>query len=140
MRDGTSTLDIAMRPGTGPHGSSFPLGATICQGGVNFSVFSKHATGVQLLFFDRVDAAKPTQVVDFHPRTQRSYHYWHAFVPGITAGQFYGYRVDGPFDPETDTDSTATRCCSILTVGASRGLRVGAARRRALQETTVPRP
>ena len=31
---------------------------------------------------------------------QRSYHYWHAFVPGITAGQLYGYRVDGPFDPE----------------------------------------
>ena len=99
MPDRTSMLDIARRPGTGPRGSSFPLGATICQGGVNFSVFSKHATGVQLLFFDRVDAAKPTQVVDFHPRSQRSYHYWHAFVPGITAGQFYGYRVDGPFDP-----------------------------------------
>ena len=41
------------------HGTSFPLGATICPGGVNFSVFSKHATGVQLLFFDRVDAAAP---------------------------------------------------------------------------------
>ena len=83
-----------------PHGSSFPLGATICQGGVNFSVFSKHATGVQLLFFDRVDAATPTQVVDLDPRTQRSYHYWHAFVPDIAAGQLYAYRVDGPFDPE----------------------------------------
>jgi isoamylase len=82
------------------HGTSFPLGPTIGPGGVNFSVFSKHATGVQLLLFDRVDAAAPTLVVDLDPRTQRSYHYWHAFVPGIAAGQIYGYRVDGPFDPE----------------------------------------
>ena len=35
--------------------------------------------------------------------TQRSYHYWHAFVPGITAGQLYGYRVDGPCDPDQRT-------------------------------------
>ena len=65
----TSTLDIAMRSTTRPHGTSFPLGATIGPGGVNFSVFSKHATGVQLLFFDRVDAATPTRVVDLDPRT-----------------------------------------------------------------------
>ena len=100
MLAGTSTLDTAIRSMTSQHGTSFPLGATISPGGVNFSVFSKHATGVQLLFFDRVDAATPTRVVDLDPRTQRSYHYWHAFVPGITAGQLYGYRVDGPFDPE----------------------------------------
>ena len=42
----------------------------------------------------------PTRVVDLHPRSQRTYHYWHAFVPGVTAGQLYAYRVDGPFDPE----------------------------------------
>ena len=85
MPAGTS-IDTAMRPTTAPHGASFPLGATICQGGVNFSVFSKYATGVQLLFFDRVDAATPTRVVDLDPRTGRSYHYWHAFVPEISAG------------------------------------------------------
>ena len=80
--------------------TSFPLGPSIRPGGVNFSVFSKHATGVQLLFFDRVNAATPSQVIDLDPRTQRSYHYWHAFVPDITAGQLYAYRVDGPFEPE----------------------------------------
>jgi len=96
----TSKLDTAVRAGTRQHGTSFPLGPTIYPGGVNFSVFSKHATGVQLLFFDCVDAAKPTRVVDLNPRHQRSYHYWHAFVPDITAGQLYAYRVDGPFDPE----------------------------------------
>ena len=36
-------------------GSSFPLGATVCPGGVNFSVFSKNATAVELLFFDRTN-------------------------------------------------------------------------------------
>jgi isoamylase len=40
------------------------------------------------------------RVIDLDPRTQRSYHYWYVFVPGITAGQLYGYRVHGPFDPE----------------------------------------
>ena len=92
--------EIAMRSVTPQHGTSFPLGPSFCPGGVNFSVFSKRATAVQLLFFDRVDAAKPTRIVDLDPRTQRSYHYWHAFVPGIAAGQLYAYRVDGPFDPE----------------------------------------
>ena len=95
----TSALDHTIQPGTRLHGTSFPLGATIVPGGVNFSVFSKHATGVQLVFFDRVDAKAPSRVIDLHPRHQRSYHYWHAFVPGVTAGQHYGYRVDGPFDP-----------------------------------------
>ena len=95
----TSMLNTSMRATTRPHGTSFPLGATMYPGGVNFSVFSKHATGVQLVFFDRVDAEEPSRVIDLHPRHQRSYHYWHAFVPGMTAGQYYGYRVDGPFDP-----------------------------------------
>jgi glycogen operon protein len=40
-------------------GQSFPLGATLCDGGVNFSVFSKHSTGVELCLFDRVDDARP---------------------------------------------------------------------------------
>jgi isoamylase len=81
-------------------GTSFPLGPALCHGGVNFSVYSREATGVQLLFFDRIDDAKPARVVNLDSRTNRSYHYWHAFVPGISAGQIYGYRADGPFHPE----------------------------------------
>ena len=100
MLDQTSTLDTATRPTTRPHGTSFPLGATIGPGGVNFSVFSKHATGVQLLFFDRVDAATPARVVDFDPRTSARTTTGTRSCPGITAGQLYGYRVDGPFDPD----------------------------------------
>ncbi len=81
-------------------GKSFPLGATLAAGGVNFSVFTKHGMAVQLLLFDDVDAPRPSRVIDLDPRANRTYHYWHVFVPGIGAGQVYGYRVAGPFDPE----------------------------------------
>jgi len=81
-------------------GRSFPLGATILPGGVNFSVFSRQAARVELLLFDNSAAAQPTFVIDLDPRTNRTYHYWHIFVPGIGAGQVYAYRAFGPFDPE----------------------------------------
>jgi len=80
-------------------GRSFPLGATILPGGVNFSVFSRQATRIELLLFDNLAAAQPTSVIDLDPRTHRTYHYWHVFVPGIGAGQVYAYRAFGPFDP-----------------------------------------
>ncbi len=81
-------------------GTSAPLGARVRQGGVNFSVFSKHATLVELLLFADGDAAEPSRVVPLDPARHRSYHYWHAFVPGLALGQVYGYRVHGPHAPE----------------------------------------
>jgi glycogen operon protein len=81
-------------------GAPAPLGATVTAAGVNFSVFSKHATGIDLLLFDRVDDERPARVIPIDPRTNRQYHYWHIFVPGVRPGQIYGYRVDGPFDPK----------------------------------------
>jgi glycogen operon protein len=80
-------------------GRSFPLGATPYPDGVNFSVFSKNATGVELLFFDHVDDIRPARLIPIDPSSNRTYHYWHVFVPNVRAGQIYGYRVDGPFDP-----------------------------------------
>ena len=81
-------------------GKSFPLGATVYPSGVNFSVFAKGATTVQLLLFDHVDDAQPLQTITLDPVTNHSRHYWHIFVPGIEVGQIYGYRVDGAFAPE----------------------------------------
>jgi glycogen operon protein len=80
-------------------GRSSPLGATIVNGGVNFSVFSRNAGGIELLLFDREDNAQPSRVIPLDPAANRSYHYWHAFVPGLQPGQLYGYRAHGPFDP-----------------------------------------
>jgi glycogen operon protein len=62
-------------------------------------VYSKHAAGIELLLFDGVDDARPKRVISIDPTTNRTYHYWHVFVPGVKAGQIYGYRVNGPFDP-----------------------------------------
>ena len=82
-----------------PKGRSCPLGATVAHGGVNFSLYSRSATGVELLFFAHEDDAAPSRVVRFDPAINRTYHYWHVFVPGVPAGQIYGYRVEGPLDP-----------------------------------------
>ncbi len=82
-------------------GKSSPLGATVVDGGVNFSVYSRSATGVELLFFDRDDDATPSRSVVLDPVGNRSYHYWHTFVSGIQAGQLYGYRMFGQSEPST---------------------------------------
>ena len=81
-------------------GRSYPLGATLAHGGTNFSLFSRSATGVELLLFDREDDAKPVRVIRIDPASNRTYHYWHVFVPGVLPGQIYGYRVEGPWAPE----------------------------------------
>ena len=81
-------------------GTSAPLGADTREGGVNFSVFSKRATRVELLLFDHAAAAAPSRVIPLDPATHHTYHYWHAFVPGVGAGQMYGYRAHGPFAPD----------------------------------------
>jgi len=80
-------------------GTSSPLGATPLYEGVNFSVFSKNATGVELLLFEGVDDNRPSRVVRLDPIENRVYHYWHVFVPDVRPGQVYGYRVAGPSDP-----------------------------------------
>ena len=80
-------------------GRSFPLGATVLGDGVNFSVFSREASRVDLLLFDDPAAAHPARVIELDPRSHRTYHYWHVFVPGIRPGQVYAYRAAGPFDP-----------------------------------------
>jgi glycogen operon protein len=87
-----------MQPRSVGLGSSAPLGATIVPGGVNFSVFSKHASRVELLLFDDA-SAEPSRVIALDS-LHRTYHYWHAAVAGLTAGQVYAYRVTGPFAPE----------------------------------------
>ena len=78
----------------------FPLGPTVYKDGVNFSVFSKNASVVELLLFEHVDDAVPRRVIGLDPERNRTYHYWHTFIPGLTAGQIYGWRVHGPFEPE----------------------------------------
>ncbi len=74
-------------------GRPFPLGATWDGSGTNFSLFSEHAEAVELCLFD--DDGNERRV----PVTQRRAQNWHCYLPGVGAGQRYGYRVHGPYDP-----------------------------------------
>ena len=80
-------------------GKSYPLGATVYSDGVNFSIFSKNATAIDLLLFDTVDDSQPARVISLDRRSNRTFHFWHVFVSGIRPGQLYAYRAHGPFDP-----------------------------------------
>jgi len=80
-------------------GVPLPLGTHETQGGVNFALFSRHATRVRLELFDRAVDARPVKVIDFDPARNRSGDVWHVWVTGIRPGQLYAYRVDGPYQP-----------------------------------------
>jgi isoamylase len=75
-------------------GSQFPLGATPGEGGTNFAVASGVADGMLLCLFDEGGAETQIPLRDYDAGV------WHGFVPGIGAGQAYGYRATGPYDPE----------------------------------------
>jgi isoamylase len=78
-------------------GSPHPLGATWDGEGVNFAIFSEHATSVELCLFDTAESAEPSAQVSMSAATDRV---WHAYLPDVRPGALYGYRVDGPYAPE----------------------------------------
>jgi isoamylase len=82
-------------------GQSFPIGATLVDGGVNFSIFSRTAKQMELLLFDCEDAQEASRIIEINPITNRTYHYWHIFLAGIREGQLYGYRAKGTSQPST---------------------------------------
>ena len=67
---------------------------------MNFALFSRHATRVRLELFDRPDDATAARVIDLDPAGNRTGDVWHVWIGGIPAGQLYGYRVDGPYQPK----------------------------------------
>ena len=76
-------------------GRPYPLGATAYSKGTNFALFSENATAVSVCFFD--EAGKEVDCVSLRERTA---FVWHGLVRDIKPGQRYGYRVDGPWEPE----------------------------------------
>ena len=78
-------------------GRPYPLGATWDGGGVNFALFSEHATAVELCLFDHPEPGARERRVRLTEQTDRV---WHAYLPDVLPGQLYGYRVDGPYEPE----------------------------------------
>src|SRR5690348_1105341 len=78
-------------------GHPYPLGATWDGEGVNFAIYSENATRVDLCLFDEPKGASEKECVRL---TERSNHVWHIYLPGIQPGQLYGYRMEGPFEPQ----------------------------------------
>jgi isoamylase len=79
-------------------GRTHPLGATPDKQGVNFSLFSEHATSVELLIFDEPNDPQPSQIIKLNSKTNKTFHFWHVYVKGLKPGTGYAYRVDGPQD------------------------------------------
>src|SRR2546430_577680 len=78
-------------------GYPYPLGATWLGNGVNFALFSEHATSVDLCLFDSMEAPEENVRI---PVTEHTDQVWHIFLPEAQPGQIYGYRVSGPYEPE----------------------------------------
>jgi glycogen operon protein len=76
-------------------GKPYPLGATATSAGTNFALYSENATAVNLCLFD--DKGEQTDSI---PLKEQTAFVWHGLVRGIEPGQRYGYRVEGPWDPE----------------------------------------
>ncbi|HKA06859.1 MAG TPA: glycogen debranching protein GlgX [Gemmataceae bacterium] len=77
-------------------GRPYPLGTTWDGAGVNFALFSEHATKVELCLFDSPDATKETHRIELKEQTDQV---WHCYLPDALPGQLYGYRVHGPYEP-----------------------------------------
>src|SRR5919202_1523788 len=88
---GVGAVDYAVEKGS-PH----PRGGTITRRGVNFSIYSEHASGMELLLFAAPGEPEPFQIIALDPRIHRTYHFWHCLVRDLKRGTLYAYRVRGP--------------------------------------------
>ncbi len=96
MGDGRAAAGIYR---TGP-GSRFPPGHTPLPEGVNFCVFSREATRLELLLYAQPDSPEPFQVIELSPEHNRTFFFWHVFVEGLPARTCYAWRADGPSDTQ----------------------------------------
>ncbi|WP_427551405.1 glycogen debranching protein GlgX [Methylomonas sp. MS20] len=77
-------------------GSPYPHGAKVGEGGVNFSISSRHATYVELLLFAQSDSEKPFQIIPLTTDKHHTFFSWHVFVVELPVGTWYAWRLDGP--------------------------------------------
>jgi isoamylase len=91
-----SSEDLRGAPEVAP-GQPYPLGASCDGAGVNFALYSEHATRVELLLFRDATDQRPTFCLEL---PARSGPIWHGHVADLTPGWLYGYRVSGPFEPK----------------------------------------
>src|SRR3970040_1788612 len=81
-------------------GTRLPMGATVKQGGVNFSIFSPHATRVELVLYRAAADAEPSFKVVLDPARNKTFAFWHVLIGNAEPGIYYTWRVDGPHAPD----------------------------------------
>lgn len=89
--------DILIYPAPG---RPWPLGSVVTNAGINFAIFSRHATTVWLLLFDEPTAGTASHTFELDSIENRSGDIWHIHLSGLKHGQLYLYQIDGPYDPE----------------------------------------
>jgi isoamylase len=93
--ESTSTPPYPVEPG-----SRFPPGASLAPGGINFCVFARYATRVELLLYASPETREPFQIISLVPERNRTFFYWHVLVLGLPLRTCYTWRVDGPRNME----------------------------------------
>jgi glycogen operon protein len=81
-------------------GKAWPFGAELTNAGVNFALFSRHASAVSLILFESTEPKSSKEEIPLNQRKYRTGDIWHCYIPGLKAGALYLYRVDGPYIPE----------------------------------------
>ena len=93
-----------MQASHGPYrtlpGRRYPPGATVEEDGVNFSVYSRHASGAELLLYSSADSPEPFQIIRLDPEVNHTFFSWHLLVVDLPPGTHYTWRMDGPYDPQ----------------------------------------
>ncbi len=77
-------------------GSPYPQGSKAIEGGVNFSILTRHATDVELLLFETSDSVKPFQIIKLEKEKNHTFFSWHVFVKDLPIGTWFAWRIDGP--------------------------------------------
>src|SRR3954463_16681025 len=95
--EGLALAAASLRRAPVQEGRPFPLGATWDGLGVNFSLFSAHATKVELCLFDE-SGGQELERIELPEYTNEV---WHGYLPDARPGTVYGYRVHGPYEPES---------------------------------------
>jgi len=105
------------------YGQPYPLGATPSKEGINFSIFSQHATAVKLFLYDADNNTPPFQTINLDPEQNKTYFFWHVYVQNLSPGVLYTWSVDGPqettrhgyrFSPETELLDPWAKAVSTL--------------------------
>jgi isoamylase len=81
-------------------GRRYPAGVSVEEEGVNFSVYSRHASGAKLLLYHNCYSDEPLQIIELDPKTNRTFFTWHVLVVDLPPDTYYTWCMDGPDDTE----------------------------------------